>query len=156
MVSLSSLLQSPVQALLRPAMWLPIIKNLHSYKEVWTCKKENTVILKAIIDSLEMLKAHDKKGTVYDIHKISQDVTFVRIFVFTWAEWLDVMEFKVLNDKVEAYSFSTGLFPLFIPFISIVNCIFFWVPFLDVGLNKNRISSLRTILDADIKDFKVN
>lgn len=34
MVSLSSLLQSPVQAILRPAMWLPFIKNLHSYKEV--------------------------------------------------------------------------------------------------------------------------
>lgn len=154
MVSLSSLLQSPVQAILRPAMWLPFIKNLHSYKEVWVHEKENAEILKTIINSLELLQNEDKKGTVYDIHKVSQDSTFLRIFVFTWAEWLDVMEFTVHKDTVEACSFSSGLFPLFIPFTSIVNCVLFWVPFLDNGLNKNRIASLRTLLK--IKEFKAS
>ncbi|XP_022345876.1 uncharacterized protein LOC111138291 isoform X1 [Crassostrea virginica] len=155
MVSLSSLLQSPVQAILRPAMWLPYIKNLHSYKEVWTYKKEKDEILKAILDNLELLKTEDKKGTVYDIHKINEDASFVRIFAFTWAEWLDVMEFTVNKESVEAVSFSSGLFPLFIPFISIVNCAFFWVPFLDNGLNKVRISSMRNLLNSYITEYKV-
>ncbi|XP_078335814.1 uncharacterized protein LOC111138291 isoform X2 [Crassostrea virginica] len=134
MVSLSSLLQSPVQAILRPAMWLPYIKNLHSYKEVWTYKKEKDEILKAILDNLELLKTEDKKGTVYDIHKINEDASFVRIFAFTWAEWLDVMEFTVNKESVEA---------------------FFWVPFLDNGLNKVRISSMRNLLNSYITEYKV-
>ncbi|XP_048749604.1 uncharacterized protein LOC125661589 isoform X2 [Ostrea edulis] len=122
----------------------------------WTCEKENAVILKSIVDALEPLKSTDDKGTYYDIHKISRDATFVRIFVFTWAEWLDVMEFKVHDGTVEAHSFSTGVFPLFIPFISLVNIALFWVPFLDHGLNKDRILSMRRLLDTHVKDFNVN
>lgn len=87
--------------------------------------------------------------------------------------------------RLQACSFSSGLFPLFIPFTSIVNCVstiwtfkfintvtiiqlqlilfifilkfcqvLFWVPFLDNGLNKNRIASLRTLLK--IKEFKAS
>lgn len=36
----------------------------------WTFKKEKDEILKAILDNLELLKTEDKKGTVYDIHKV--------------------------------------------------------------------------------------
>lgn len=36
----------------------------------WVHEKENAEILKTIINSLELLQNEDKKGTVYDIHKV--------------------------------------------------------------------------------------
>lgn len=46
--------------------------------------------------------SHDITALISELTlQVSQDSTFVRIFVFTWAEWLDVMEFTVHKDTVE-------------------------------------------------------
>jgi hypothetical protein len=50
---------------------------------------------------LEISISIRRSCTVLRLLQITRDATFVRIFVFTWAEWLDVMEFKIHDGKVE-------------------------------------------------------
>merc|ERR1711860_259947 len=114
--------------MIRPAMWVPGIKKIHSHYVTWQSEKPPLDVLKAIVNAIEQIKQRDDTGAYYDIHKVSKESLFVRVFCFTRAEWLDVVEIKVKEGCIEAKSFSSGVLPLFIPFAFILNCIFFWVP----------------------------
>lgn len=71
----------------------------------------------------------------------------MQMFCFTRAQWLDVVDLHFSADTetstfVKVQSTSTGLFPLIIPFASILNCLLFWVPFLDNGKNRFWIKTI--------------
>ncbi|KAJ8312253.1 hypothetical protein KUTeg_009626 [Tegillarca granosa] len=67
----------------------------------WQCLSSPEVVMKSILKSLKHLADTDDVGATYDIHKISEDKRFIRIFTFTWAEWLDVIEISIGPDTVQ-------------------------------------------------------
>ncbi|ESP00984.1 hypothetical protein LOTGIDRAFT_172913 [Lottia gigantea] len=139
-LSFSCIFQSGIQNFIRPG-WCPGIRSLHGHQETWKCIENTEERMREILNGLYRLVQDDDTGSFYDVHLITND--FIRILVFTWAEWLDVIEIKLHPEITYVKSFSTGLFPLSIPFACLLNVIFFWVPFLDKGLNKERIEKLR-------------
>ncbi|XP_013421874.1 uncharacterized protein LOC106181889 [Lingula anatina] len=145
MVFVLSYLQAPLQALLRPALWLGcLFGSLHSHKERWDTPgtpEENVRQLAAVVKEAE---EHDPHRNTLDIHVADSTSGFVRIFAFTKAEWLDVVEVKFRDNYGEAYSFSSGVLPVWFPFSFLVNCVLFWVPFLDMKLNQKRLELLYT------------
>ncbi|KAL3858207.1 hypothetical protein ACJMK2_012809 [Sinanodonta woodiana] len=150
MVSMSSMLQSPIQALVKPAMWLPFLRKCHSYSETWKIDASPDEFTTSVLNALRCLIEMDDVGSYYDVHTVETEDGFIRIFVLTWAEWLDVIEIKRTGNKVKVSSFSTGLLPLCIPFACLLNCVFFWVPFFDFGFNKTRLEKLREAMSPGI------
>ncbi|XP_052802002.1 uncharacterized protein LOC128232473 [Mya arenaria] len=147
MVTLVALLQAPVQGLLRPAMWLPCFHRLHSHTETWRVDVEPAGFVKALQETVCALNDRGDFRETFDIHRVSADGGFVRLFAFTRAEWLDVVEVtRTNNGTYTVTSFSSGLFPLIIPFACILNLAMFWVPFLDNGCNKRRLQEVRSSL----------
>ncbi|XP_071946520.1 uncharacterized protein [Antedon mediterranea] len=156
MVSFLSSLQGPIQAALRPAVWLPGIRSLHRHREKWVCSEtvaEECVakVIKAV-DTVQLL---DPKST-YQVHKVDEEHYFVEIFNYTWAEWLDVVEIEFRpgresGSEAKCYSFSSGFLPTWVPFAFIFNCIFFFVPFYDNKFNSRRLARLREAMELPCK-----
>jgi len=144
--------QSPIQAALRPAMWLPGVRNLHSHKEIWYIPDATPdICLDKAIAAIDELGQSEKMH----INKVRRNRYFIQIFSFTEAEWLDVVEieFQPGQDKgtvAKAKSFSTGLLPTCVPLACIFNMIFFFVPFWDNGFNKARLERIHAKMDLQI------
>ncbi|XP_033748002.1 uncharacterized protein LOC117333004 [Pecten maximus] len=151
MVCITSVLQAPIQSFLRPAMWVPGCNKLHSHKEIWRSDSVGAdALLEDIINTVPDLTECDSTGSTYVVNKVDEERGFVRIFAFTWANWLDVMEFTLRGNKLQARSFSSGFLPLSIPFAAILNCVLFWIPFYDKKFNRTRLDALREAMSADV------
>ncbi|XP_060561648.1 uncharacterized protein LOC132721372 [Ruditapes philippinarum] len=150
MVTLSAILQAPIQAVLRPSMWLPFIRSLHSHTETWSIDCTKTEFISSILTAVHTVMEQEDNKEFWDIHKVEKDGTFIRIFAFTRAEWLDVMEISYKDGHYEAHSFSSGVVPLIVPFAFICNLALFYTPFLDTGLNKERLKRLRDALSVNV------
>ncbi|XP_071496879.1 uncharacterized protein [Diadema antillarum] len=149
-----SAIQSPIQAFLRPAIWIPGLNRLHSHREQW-------VSLSATADQLteELVQAVDRVAeadprTTYKITKVDKEKHRVQIFNWTWAEWLDVVEIEFrdgANGGVEAkcHSFSSGFLPTWVPLCFLFNVILFFIPFYDNKFNSTRLERLRSALVTD-------
>ncbi|XP_046839500.1 uncharacterized protein LOC124433766 [Xenia sp. Carnegie-2017] len=139
MVCILSLLQSNIQAKLRPAVWLPGVRNLHSCAERWEIPElvpEES--LQKVIDAVARLAEMED---IY-LHSVDREKNFVQIFCYTKAGWLDVVEIDLYPGRFQgtqgnARSFSTGLLPVWVPLSFLLNSIFFFVPFYDRNLNRN-------------------
>ncbi|XP_060067310.1 uncharacterized protein LOC132547554 isoform X2 [Ylistrum balloti] len=127
MVCITSAIQAPLQSLLRPAMWIPGCNKLHSHTEIWRSDAVGAdALLEDIINTVpDLTTKSDRTRSTYVINKVEEERGFVRIFAFTWANWLDVMEFTLKGNKVQARSFSSGFLPLSIPLAVILNCVSF-------------------------------
>ncbi|KAL4223255.1 hypothetical protein ACF0H5_016727 [Mactra antiquata] len=150
MVTLSAILQAPVQALIKPSMWLPCIHRLHSCKETWKTDCNLKEFREAVISTVYKIIASQESTEFWDFHEVREDGTFFRIFTFTRAEWLDVIEIKYIEGHYEVCSYSSGVLPLIIPFACILNIVFFFVPFLDQGLNQRRLQRLKDALSIPV------
>ncbi|XP_064613001.1 uncharacterized protein LOC135476800 [Liolophura sinensis] len=151
MVLVSSMIQSGLQAVLRPGVWVPGIRDLHRHRESWRTKIPARDFMKLTLTALETLIKSDTKGTYYDIHKLDEQECFIRILVFTWAEWLDVVEIQFYDNQAEVYSFSSGFLPVCVPFAFVLNAVLCFIPFSDLNLNKERIDQLRRAMGIDIE-----
>ncbi|CAL1534403.1 unnamed protein product [Lymnaea stagnalis] len=145
-----SQIQAPIQCLLRPGVWLPGIRSLHSHQEKW---KFNSDSVKDNLDSVlravaDVVKA-DRSRSYWDIQTVARG--FLRVFVYTRAEWLDIIEIKFIGKTAEVWSFSSGFLPLIIPFACLLNVPLFWIPFLDNGLNKHRINKIVSAMDVAVQ-----
>ncbi|XP_071790429.1 uncharacterized protein [Asterias amurensis] len=119
MVCCLSVVQGPLQAKMRPAMWVPAIRLAHSHKE-------NT----------------------YLVSKVDREKFTIQILNWTLVEWLDVVEIEFKHGQeqgteAECLSFSSGLFPTWFPLCFILNSIFCIVPFWDKHFNRDRLERLR-------------
>lgn len=148
--------QSPIQGALRPAVWIPGIRNLHSSNETWIIPEATPeVCLEHLTSAVDRLSETEKMH----INKIQHGRNFVQIFCYTEAEWLDVVEIEFQPGQergtlAEARSFSTGLFPLMIPFAFILNMIFFFAPFYDNKYNEMRLERIRQNMNLNIEVAK--
>ncbi|KAK6192705.1 hypothetical protein SNE40_004131 [Patella caerulea] len=152
-ISISSRIQSPL-GLLRPGMWLPGVRNFHCHKESWLCDASEKDRVTAVLESLKRVKQEDDTNSFYDIHKVTDN--FVRIFVFTFVEWLDIIEIEMKPNITHVTAFSSGFLPLCIPFACVINLALFWIPFSDMGQNKRRVDALKERISLQIQVINVN
>lgn len=145
--------QSPIQGVLRPAVWLPGVRNLHSCKETWIIPEATPeVCLEHLVSAISLLSETEKMH----INKIHHERHVVQIFSYTEAEWLDIVEIEFQPGQergtlAKAKSFSTGFLPLMIPFAFLLNMIFFFVPFSDNKYNEMRLTQIRQKMNLHIE-----
>ncbi|CAH1230701.1 Hypp330 [Branchiostoma lanceolatum] len=123
-----SSLQAPVQAAIRPAMWLPGIRNLHSHKETWQSEATAPDSLKSLLSALEKVKVDSPYWRKHKVNKVDEERYRVQIFTYTRAEWLDVVDIEFRpgqteGSEAEAASFSSGLFPTLVPLCFVLNTV---------------------------------
>ncbi|RDD36478.1 hypothetical protein TrispH2_011191 [Trichoplax sp. H2] len=151
---LFSRLQAPIQSFLRPAIWVPGLRNVHTVKEEWTIEASPGDAFDKAIEAIEEVK---KQEEFVQVHMINKDSREIRLFYFTSkAQWLDIMELhfkRGLDDEtaiVDARSFSSGLLPVCIPLSFVLNTVFFFFPFLDHDFNSKRLSAFRQAMGVGI------
>lgn len=135
-------------------MWLPWVNKLHSHRERWKTEASSQQFALEVIEAVKAVMEQEDNTEFLDIHKVTEDGHFIRIFAFTRAEWLDVVELNYVNGCIEAHSFSSGVFPLIIPFAAICNIVCFFAPFLDLDFNKNRLNRLRLAMKIPVELFE--
>ena len=149
--------QSRLQAYLRPGTWISAIRKPHQGKKrVWEFLPENKDMLEKILtETLDLVN--------YQVQAVKQTKKGYEIegwyLTPKWG-WLDIITLKVdtqpsdsANLRVEASSVSTGLFPLSILFAPVLNCLFFFIPFLDYGLNDRCLDKVEKELSSRVDSF---
>ena len=59
--------QAPVQACLRPGMWLPGVRNLHSARETWEIKAGIEAAIERLVAGVEGI---DTDQEILEVHKV--------------------------------------------------------------------------------------
>ncbi|KAH9502442.1 hypothetical protein Btru_075690 [Bulinus truncatus] len=152
--SIVARVQSVIQCPLRPGVWLPGIRNLHSHREKWKFNNDSiTANLEAVVKALDDVIHEDKSRSYWVINKKDIRITkgFLQVFVYTKAEWLDIIEIKFTGKNAEVWSFSSGFLPLCIPLACFFNLFLFWIPFLDMKLNRHRINKIVSALHIPVE-----
>ncbi|XP_071790678.1 uncharacterized protein [Asterias amurensis] len=149
MVCCLSVVQGPLQAKMRPAMWVPGIRLAHSHKEKWSCPdSQPEACVDEIIRAVETVQALKETNSTYLVSKVDREKFTIQILNWTLVEWLDVVEIEFKHGQeqgteAECLSFSSGLFPTWFPLCFILNSIFCIVPFWDKHFNRDRLERLR-------------
>mmetsp|Transcript_569 Transcript_569/g.858 ORF Transcript_569/g.858 Transcript_569/m.858 type:complete len:173 (+) Transcript_569:178-696(+) len=137
-------LQASIQSKLRPATWLPGIRNVHSEECEWTIVGLSSAdALKSIYDAAKALEPDDFIGRSID--KASGKIV---VDTLTKAKWLDQIRMTVTpidskSCKASVICSSTGFLPLIIPFAPIFNVVLCFVPFGDGGKCEESMETLR-------------
>lgn len=63
--------QAPLQACLRPGMWLPGIRNLHSARESWKIDASVTEAMNSVVSGIQDMEATTE---LMDLHRVSRIV----------------------------------------------------------------------------------
>lgn len=151
-----SIIQSPIQAFLRPAVWLPGINRLHSHREQWVAMSGTAdQLIEELIQAVERAAEADP-NTTYAVKQVDREKHKVQIYNWTRAEWLDVVEIEFrdgANGGVEAkcFSFSSGFLPTWVPLCFLFNMIFFFIPFYDNKFNETRLERLRVAMTTECR-----
>ncbi|CAB3983047.1 Hypothetical predicted protein [Paramuricea clavata] len=125
MVCILSAAQSTLQATLRPAIWLPGIRSLHSCSERWEITELTPAIcVQKVVDAIARLAEKEK----IFLHKVDRERNIVQIFSYTKAEWLDIVEIEFYPGQFsgtegKARSFSSGLLPVWVPLSFVFNTV---------------------------------
>ncbi|XP_064394215.1 uncharacterized protein LOC135341559 isoform X2 [Halichondria panicea] len=145
--------QAPCQACLRPAMWVPGLRNLHMARETWLIKMDPAQALDKLVDGVE---DYDK-AELMEVHKVDKSRGYVEIFQFTQGcNWLDVVEVRFYTGdepgmtRAESVSFSSGLIPAWCPLSFLCNCCCFFAPFSGNGQNTKRLEVIRNALGVEV------
>ncbi|GFN97871.1 hypothetical protein PoB_002437700 [Plakobranchus ocellatus] len=157
-ITIFSKVQRPIQTVLRPAVWIPGLRNLHSTKETWTFESNSHQSnLDSILNAINKVIDKDTSKFFWQVQpppvalgNETDSKSFIRIFTFTRAEWLDITEITLSGNKAEVWAFSSGFLPLIIPFACILNVPLFWIPFLDMDLNKQRLDRIVAEMDKTV------
>ncbi|XP_001201153.1 uncharacterized protein LOC764703 [Strongylocentrotus purpuratus] len=151
-----STIQSPIQAFLRPAVWIPGLNRLHSHREQWVSLSGTAdQLVDDLIQAVDRVAESDPK-TTYAVKQVDREKHKVQIYNWTWAEWLDVVEIEFrdgANGGVEAkcFSFSSGFLPTWFPLCFLFNVLFFWLPFYDNKFNSTRLERLRVTMATECR-----
>ena len=135
--------QTMFQARLKPAQWVPFIRNLHRYKmnlgtfeSIDEAKIISAVKKSKLIPQLPLKQESKNKYTLY-------------AYFYTKIGWLDIVTLKINIDEsknetsIYGIGESTGLLPLTIPFAPFFNILFCWFPFQDFGKNKKYLKTIQ-------------
>ncbi|XP_076802134.1 uncharacterized protein LOC143446401 [Clavelina lepadiformis] len=149
------MLQAPVKGFLRPGVWMPCARDFHQHVESWKIDDDPTHCLEEILIATENLNEVEHPTEFY-VNKVRYDDSWVQIFCYTPAGWLDVMEIDLCKygenmSLAKVVSFSTGLLPAWLPFGFLCDMALCWCPFRDNGSNEMRCQSLREVLPFNVQ-----
>ncbi|XP_003383684.1 PREDICTED: uncharacterized protein LOC100638328 [Amphimedon queenslandica] len=147
--------QGPIQAAIRPGLWLPGVRNLHLATETWTISSSPQAAFDAIVEAVGSIA--DEENLI--IRKERKAELYLEIWSYTpYCNWLDIVEIRLHdvqpdsstnNETIaEARSFSSGLFPACCPLGFIFSSIFFWVPFSGNNFNTHRLEAIRKAITS--------
>lgn len=106
--------QAPLQACLRPGMWLPGVKNLHSARETWKIKAGMDTTIDRLVAGVEDIETEEHlvvhevstdcicyiRFVFSQLIQVNKERNYVEIFVFTpGCNWLDVVEVRFSLGK---------------------------------------------------------
>eukprot|EP00053_Salpingoeca_punica_P004147 m.47514 g.47514 ORF g.47514 m.47514 type:complete len:170 (+) comp12636_c0_seq1:152-661(+) len=140
-ISLMSRVQGPVQAFLRPAMWIPGLRNIRYHTETRQFSQSAADINQALVRIFTTYQAQVEDGTGPGLlgnhlvlHTMDTAKGYFEIHSYTPnAEWLDVIQAYVTPSgsgcSVRLRSWSSGVLPTIIPLAPLLNIAFFFFPF---------------------------
>ncbi|XP_054749494.2 uncharacterized protein LOC129254969 [Lytechinus pictus] len=149
-----SVIQSPIQAFLRPAVWIPGLNRLHSHREKWVAMSGTAdEFIDELIQAVDRVAESDSK-TTYAVKQVDREKHKVQIYNWTWAEWLDVVEIEFRDGiaggvEAKCFSFSSGFLPTWFPLCFLFNVVLFWIPFYDNKFNSTRLERLRVSMATE-------
>ena len=90
--------QAPIQAFLRPAIWLPGVRRLHLAAEDWLIRATPEQSLEKLLEGV----AEIAESEHLEVRKVDRGRCFVQVFSFTpGCNWLDVVEVHFRPGKEE-------------------------------------------------------
>lgn len=130
--SVFSWLNAPIQAFLRPALWIPGLRSFHRKKERWQWKEDPECTFRRVREALAVLEMRFYEHYGYrniKVAKVDAEKLFIRAYFLTpCMQWLDVVELQFecgehSGTSVKAHSFSSGVLPVCIPFAFLLNMV---------------------------------
>jgi hypothetical protein len=124
--------QAAVQAVLKPAMWLPGVRRMHWEIHEWELEESVEAAMSLVWDC-----AFDgsRGWSQYKLDRAGRRM--VLHFLTPKAKWLDALELSFSaagtggGTRVRVSAFSTGMLPLSIPLAPLLNVALLWFPFGD-------------------------
>ena len=149
--------QAPIQAFLRPAVWIPGVRNLHSSREMWIIEGATP---ERCIEDVQQAVGKVETGEHLMVHKVDKANHFIQIFSLTPSNWLDVVEIRfqaisAQKTEADAYSFSSGVLPVCCPLSFLFNAVSCWFPFYDNNFNERRLKELRSCMAEKVTSVKI-
>ena len=147
------------QARLKPAQWVPYIRNLHRYEmEIGKYKLKDftqsndekeiiqtmtSIILKSKLIPSKTMESND--GYIMEANYYTPKLA-----------WLDVVTLNIVINKsdniinIHGIGESTGLFPLIVPLAPVLNIVTCWFPFDDWGNNKRYLKTIQSNINSKL------
>uniref|UniRef100_A0A7S2RFA6 Uncharacterized protein n=1 Tax=Mucochytrium quahogii TaxID=96639 RepID=A0A7S2RFA6_9STRA len=127
--------QGSIQTKLRPATWIPGIRNPHSEVQSWTFDADVATSMKYVWEA-----ANDLTTTGYIPRVFDKDTEVIVVDCLTKnAKWMDQLRFAFKfceegKTDCQVFGSSTGFLPLIFPLAPVLNVFLCWIPFLDQGV----------------------
>eukprot|EP00612_Vaucheria_litorea_P000571 CAMPEP_0171455884 /NCGR_PEP_ID=MMETSP0945-20130129/2594_1 /TAXON_ID=109269 /ORGANISM="Vaucheria litorea, Strain CCMP2940" /LENGTH=164 /DNA_ID=CAMNT_0011981201 /DNA_START=118 /DNA_END=612 /DNA_ORIENTATION=- len=147
-----------IQKVLKPGVWIPVLRSPHNWKEEWSLYSTKE-------DCLQ-----DIKNAVTKLQQNTEDLEFqldyateskVQISCLTKSRWLDQVIIKLSSEsssektKARVYSFSTGVIPLTVVGSPLLNPLLCWFPFYDMEFSeKTWLPKIRDALETPCEVVK--
>eukprot|EP00052_Salpingoeca_macrocollata_P023772 m.210007 g.210007 ORF g.210007 m.210007 type:complete len:238 (+) comp22102_c1_seq25:31-744(+) len=137
-ISAISRAQGPVQAFLRPAMWIPYMRNLRYHTETKQFARSRDDLFNALVAAFQQWNSEVAQGGEgllrCKLHLHTQDAArgYLEVHCYTFkAEWLDVVQVYIAdNGTVRVRSWSSGFMPTCVPVLGpLLSVALFWLPF---------------------------
>lgn len=152
-------LQSTLQASLKPAQWIPYIRNLHRYEmEIGKYKMKYFTKSNDEKEIIENMTSIILKSNLIPTKTMESNDGFIMEanYYTPKSAWLDVITLKISINKsnneiiINGIGESTGLIPLIVPLAPVLNIVTCWFPFDDWGNNKRYLKSIQSNINSNI------
>ena len=146
-------IQSGLQASLKPAQWIPKIRDIHRYEmDLGEYSLNNT---KDIIYDIR-LSMEQSELIPHKIIQTSNGYIMEAYYYTPSTAWLDVVTLNMIINKqnqsitINGIGESTGILPLTIPMAPILNMILCWAPFDDWGNNRRYLVDIQRNIQSKL------
>lgn len=145
--------QSGLQASLKPAQWIPKMRDIHRYEmKIGTFQiSDNWHFLDIIHKAMEKSKLIPKK-----VMETNNGYIMEAYYYTPSTAWLDVVTLSIVINPnkntmtINGLGESTGLLPLVVPFAPILNIMLCWLPFDDWGNNKRYLTDMKNNIRSSL------
>lgn len=152
--------QGPMQAFLRPAIWIPGYRNIRFHKETWESDDLTSRVFDALVEVFTEFRSNRSLlGASVVLHTVNKNTQFIEVHTYTpGAEWLDVVDVNLRPRSkgcvIEIRSWSSGFLPTIVPLAPLLNLALFWVPFsgrdANGWVNSRRVHTIQDSLQKKV------
>lgn len=151
--------QGNIQARIKPAMWIPLIRSLHLYEETWSIAANPVVCSQDVLHAVSQLRTRSLRGNVFTVGFVQESAENSRleIVVYTKMRYVFVIRLKFIADSASgrtvghARSFASGVMPAWFPLGFFFSSLFFFLPFHDCGFSALWLRMLRKSMTIPVE-----